>query len=220
MKAYKKRKKGGWTEKWELRIIPYFWRQHFFWGFRANMCDLIVWSWRRGWGRERRRKKFCEEWCECDVVSGGGLWSRTFGTSDWIAAISEVGMCVVVCSPISASQWPGQWWSWTKLWRSSRNSSCKARRTKSTRTPHLFRFPITIVTVVVKIQHLEILVVDFSGVASLEWARVPGFQKLPPSHSSGKMTEVRERSGNVCSQGNLIVASQQNNYRTCTLFVL
>jgi len=59
----------------------------FFWGFHTNMCDLIVWSWRRGWGRERRRKKFCE-WCECDVVSGGGsvipyFWHQWLDSRDF-----------------------------------------------------------------------------------------------------------------------------------------
>jgi len=41
---------------------------------------------------------------------------------------------------------------------------------------------------------------------------------------SGKRRKVRERSGNLCSQGNSIVAAQQNNspvlYSYCSLFFI
>jgi len=41
---------------------------------------------------------------------------------------------------------------------------------------------------------------------------------------SGKRPKVRERSGNLCSQGNLIVAAQQNNlpvlYSYCNSFFM
>ena len=41
---------------------------------------------------------------------------------------------------------------------------------------------------------------------------------------SGKRLKVRERSGNLCSQGNLIVAAQQNNqpvfYSYCNSFII